>query len=834
MTFPILGGNGTAVSAGPYNIDNSLRFNDDDSAYLTRTNSAGNRKTWTWSSWVKRCDIPTSGSQQFIFTSNNTSNYSSMFFDESTNRFNFYNYSGGYVDRLETNAVYRDVSAWYHFFIKHDSTQSTEADRLELYVNGVKVTSFATANYPTLNYDSYMNVSGYNNIIGRQQVGDSALFDGYLADVYLIDGTAKAPTDFGEFDDSGIWKPKAYSGSYGTNGFKLDFSDSGSLGADASGLGNNFTATNLASTDQMPDTPTKNFNTLSPLAGQMRQNGHMGVLSQGNLQFTPSSSTGWSGSSSNFLIPQGSGKWYAETVITYVSNQSGLFGIQNAHDIRTHGYFTAEQYSVVWQDSGDTYIATVSSGTETNKDTSIDTSVGDIYQIAYDSDNGKIWFGRNNTWITGNPSTDTSPAYSSITGDKIIYSASYRSSSSYTAQLVNFGQDSSFAGNKTAQNNSDANGEGDFFYAPPTGFLCLNTTNLATELSPTIDDGSQYFNTTLVTSTGSDITINTGFKPDFLWTKSRSYDARHELHNTTSGDNKRLVSNLTTAEETFSNYMEFTSNGATFKTNLPHALAGGGAGRTGVAWSWSANGGTTSSNTDGSITSTVQANTTAGFSIVTYTGTGASATVGHGLGVVPSAIIGRSRTNTGFNWGTWHKSLQSQYGDNAWIKINSSDAYTTQYDVFNPENNTTSVIGLGSEATMNNSGSNYVAYCFAEIEGYSKMGSYTGNGNADGTFVYTGFRPAWVLRKCSTAAEQWHIQDTKRLDFNNDSNSAILIPSTNAPEATNTNLLMDILSNGFKCRASDGAGNGSGRTYIYMAFAENPFLTSSGVPVVAR
>ena len=281
----ILGAN--SVSGG-YEVSNSLRFNDDDSAYLTRTNSGGNRKTWTWSSWVKRSEIPSSGNQQFIFTSNNTTNYSSMFFDESTNRFNFYNYSGGYVDRLETNAVYRDPSAWYHFFIKHDSTQSTEADRLELYVNGLKVTSFATANYPTLNYDSYMNVSGYNNIIGRQQVGDSALFDGYLAEIHLIDGTAKAHTDFGEFDDNGVWIPKKYTGTYGTNGVYLDFQQTGTsanssgIGADTSGNDNHFTPTNLAATDVTEDTPTNNFATLNPL----KTTSTSANLSEGNTKFS--------------------------------------------------------------------------------------------------------------------------------------------------------------------------------------------------------------------------------------------------------------------------------------------------------------------------------------------------------------------------------------------------------------------------------------------------------------------------------------------------------------------------------------------------------------------
>jgi len=394
----ILGAN--SVSGG-YEVSNSLRFNDDDSAYLTRTNSGGNRKTWTWSSWVKRSEIPSSGSQQFIFTSNNTTNYSSMFFDESTNRFNFYNYSGGYVDRLETNAVYRDPSAWYHFFIKHDSTQSTEADRLELYVNGVKVTSFATANYPTLNYDSYMNVSGYNNIIGRQQVGDSALFDGYLAEIHLIDGTAKAHTDFGEFDDNAVWIPKKYTGSYGTNGVYLEFQQTGTsanssgIGADTSGNDNHFTPNNLAATDVTTDSPTNNFCTLNPLT--QSEPGNSPTFAEGNLKITMANFD-----TESVMATMGvtQGKWYWEVKGGWTTGNWG-FGIEKASssNIGFNVGYTSTSYSF----SQGGYKQNNSSASQ------IDSGLGntDIIGYALDLDNGYFNFSQNGVWYNGSASEST-------------------------------------------------------------------------------------------------------------------------------------------------------------------------------------------------------------------------------------------------------------------------------------------------------------------------------------------------------------------------------------------------------------------------------------------
>ena len=349
----------------------------------------------------------------------------------------------------------------------------------------------------------------------------------------------------------------------------------------------------------------------------------------------------------------------------------------------------------------------------------------------------------------------------------------------------------------------------------------------------TINDPSEYFNTVLYSGTGSTRSITgLGFSPDWTWIKERNNAVSHRLFDSVRGATKRMFSNNTDAESTATNSLtSFDSDG--FSLGDSGSVNGGS--DTYVAWNWRASDSNAVSNSDGSITSTVSANTTAGFSIMTYTGNGSdNSTIGHGLGKAPSMIIIKGRSSVE-DWMVYHKNLTA----GSEIILNSSagqvdDTNNATWGDNHPSSVGSSTFAVGYAGDSNANGTTYVAYCFAEIEGYSKIGSYTGNGNADGTFVYTGFRPAWILRKYADGGEQWHVQDTKRLDVNNDSDSSILIPSTNGAEATNTNLNMDILSNGFKCRSSDGAGNGSGRKYIYMAFAEHPFVSSKGVPVTAR
>ena len=338
----------------------------------------------------------------------------------------------------------------------------------------------------------------------------------------------------------------------------------------------------------------------------------------------------------------------------------------------------------------------------------------------------------------------------------------------------------------------------------------------------TIKKPSDYFNTKLYTGTGSTQSITgVGFQPDLVWTKTRSNLESHELYDAVRGATKMISSNLTSAETTKSTALTgFDLDGFTLGSNGEVNASG----RTFASWNWlGANG--TAANTDGSISSTVSANTTSGFSIVSYTGTGANATVGHGLGVTPKMIIARSRSNggAGWNWGVYHKDL----GNTNAMFLNSTAASTSVSAYWNNTSPTSSVFSLGSDGVVNLSSGTFIAYCFAEKQGFSKFGSYVGNGSTDGTFVYTGFKPAFVITKASSASGQgWHMQDNKRDGFNYD-NKRLFANSSDSESGTTR---MDLLSNGFKYR--DGDGNGNGITYIYMAFAEQPLVGDN--PATAR
>jgi hypothetical protein len=343
----------------------------------------------------------------------------------------------------------------------------------------------------------------------------------------------------------------------------------------------------------------------------------------------------------------------------------------------------------------------------------------------------------------------------------------------------------------------------------------------------TINKSTDYFNTKLYTGTGSELAITgVGHQPDWVWIKDRdSAGNSHNLTDSVRGAGKGLFTNLTSAEYDYGtgasgSVKSFNSDGYTLGT----ASQVNANGTNFASWNWKANG-AGSANTDGSINSTVSVNSTAGFSIVKWTGDpSSSATIGHGLGVVPSMIITKSRGSTD-NWVIYHKDL----GASAYIELDNAGAKGTSGSVYRWNNTapTNSVFSVGAGSGTNNS--SQIAYCFAEKTGYSKFGSYTGNGNADGTFVYTGFKPAFIIVKKSNASEDWEMFDNKRLGYNVDNNN--LVPNSNSAEATSDRL--DIVSNGFKFRASSGSVNASGDTYIYMAFGQS-LVGSNNVPCAAR
>jgi len=343
-----------------------------------------------------------------------------------------------------------------------------------------------------------------------------------------------------------------------------------------------------------------------------------------------------------------------------------------------------------------------------------------------------------------------------------------------------------------------------------------------------INKPSEYFNTKLYTGNGTTQSITgVNFQPDLVWYKSRSNAFTSGLFDVIRGTSKQLYSSTTDAEATYSGVTSFDSDGF----SLGNDAGGNQSSATYVAWNWKANGAGVS-NTDGSITSTVSANTTSGFSIVQFTGTGANATVGHGLGVTPAMVIVKVISASGNHWMTWNKNLPS--ATDSFLRLNTTASVATISNFWGTSAPNANTFSLGAGYDNNISGATHIAYCFAEKKGFSKFGSYTGNGNADGTFIYTGFKPALVIQKhySGAATEGWQMWDTKRNTYNlTDLN---LAADAAAAEFTATARAIDILSNGFKCRGADNSGNASGQGYIYMAFAENPLVGTNGVPATAR
>ena len=830
MTFPVVGSNQPL----PFEISNSLRFNDGDTPYLTRSTGTTNKKTFTVSVWAKRS---TTGARQTLWSSdNNTNDTGDGTKGGSGNYISFWNNGefmfGGFGGsfQIRGDGLQRDIAGWYHIVAQTDTTQATTNDRGKLWINGVQQTTYTSM------IGQNIDVKWATNRIGvrsdQANYSDPTFFtaymDGYLAELHVIDGQALTASDFGEFDTgSGIWKPKQYEGTYGADGYYLKFSNSGNMGEDSSGNDNTFTPVNLSgTTDVTTDTPTNNFATLNPNWKSRLAND--GTFSEGNTvrNFSTSTDRGYGFST----IGVTSGKWYWEVKVTDITRAT--YGV---------GYDSVASFTSPFYDNspsnGFGHYASSTSLNYDNTSTAYATALSnnDIAMIALDMDNHLCWFGKNGTWFNsatqseienGTATNDATTAMGTQqnlnSGEPVFPFVADLSSTGASGFQVNFGNPSF----SISSGNTDDNGYGNFEYAPPTGYLALCTQNLATALSPTIDDGSQYFNTVLKTGAGAGSYTGVGFQPDFLWFKRRDSSGPHFLIDSTRGSSKYLASESTAAETT----------DATFLTSIDSDGWTGGSGFYGspatlATWNWKANGGTTSSNTDGSITSTVQANTTAGFSIVTYTGNGGTgATVGHGLGVAPKVVIVKPRNGTtAYGW----RIYTEMTGNTKYLLLNATDPANTFGD-WNNTSPTSSVFTVNSTSpqVVNESGTSYLAYCFAEIEGYSKFGSYTANGSTDGVFLYTGFRPAFLIVKITSTVGDWILIDNKRSDYN--VTNKWLNPNQSSAEQTSSNNNCDFLSNGIKLRSNNGDFNFGSNTYIYMAFAENPFVTSGAVPVTAR
>jgi hypothetical protein len=782
-----------ANAGASYEIDQSIRFNDDDSAYLEKTygSSESTLTAWSFSAWVKRSKL---GAEQWLFAAGTaSSNLEYLRFTSGDTLEYKLLLSSSLDSNVITSQVFRDPSAWMHIYAYRSSTT------FNLYVNGLEVTDFSTSNAP----GSSDGMFGKNvrHRIGTSYGTPSGFLGTYLAELNFVPGSAKAAADFGETNDDGVWIPKAYSGAYGTNGFYITGATAGDLGEDFSGNNNDFTSSGLATADQMSDTPTNNFSIFSPIAS-CNVSGQALTISDGNLRTS-------AGGTSNAIeaitqIGPSSGKWYAEFTLNaapQLTNQYPVIGVIAADLNITGGNNVGNSTFRGYVPNGNTQ----GTGSGAYGDTF---TTSDVIGCAIDLDNQKIWWSKNGTFQnSGDPAAGTNAAFTNLTAGLFYRFCISHAGSTATDVTGNFGASA-------------------FSTAAPTGFNALNTANLAT---PTITDGSAHFQPTLYTGTGSSQAVsqsgNSTFQPDWAWIKGRSGATEHVLTDAVRGVTKELSSNDAGIEETVAQGLTtFGSAGFTVGTDGSYNTSSA----TYVGWQWKANG-SGSANTDGTINSTAtSANTTSGFSIVKFVGNGTSgATVGHGLGVAPKMLILKD-LGVAENWVIYHEAM----GPTKFIYF-TTIAATTASNRWNNTAPTSSVFSLGNETQVNASGRNYIVYAFAEIPGYSSFGSYTGNGSADGTFIYTGFKPAYVLMKKTSGTSDWIMYDAAR-DPDNFVNKRIYAnqPYAEDPHASNDHV--DFLSNGFKQRSAGTIINASGATYIYMAFAENPFGGDGVAPATAR
>jgi hypothetical protein len=775
-----------------YQISRSVRLRSSATGYFERNlTTPTNNRIWTWIGWVKRGQL---GTNQNLFgtTDNNLSsgNVGRLQFT-STNKLEYFEYSSAYTLQLLTTQVFRDPSAWYHIAFLVDTTQATASNRVRIFVNGVQVTVFDVATYPTQNYNPYFNsaITHYLGAYRNTSSGILSSLDGYLTEINFIDGQALTPSSFGETNTTtGVWQPKKYAGTYGTNGFYLNFSDNSAataaaIGKDNSGNGNNWTPNNISVTagvtyDSMLDVPTQwadggngrgNYCVLNPL-----DKAASATVSNGNLRVTSGSATAL-GSRGTFQIPT-TGKWYYEAVVVNTPSGSAPIEFGSATDASS---LTTLQATGAYGIYVSTAVSYMNNGTATGSLGSL--TAGDIIQFAGDCDNSRIWIGKNNVYwdassgTTGNPSTNSNPTLS------------VNPASMFPLYL--------------AYNNSlDANfGQRPFSYTPPTGFRALNTLNLP---QPTILKGNQFFDATVYTgSTSTNNIVNAGgMQPDLVWVKSRSQAYSHYLYDAVRGTGAKALSSNTTGVEGADGtaITSFNSNGFTFTGNSgandPTFSNGY------VGWQW-------------------KEGATQGFDIVTYTGNGANRTVAHSLGVAPRMVIVKRRTGVD-SWPVYHANLTSAANT---LILNSTAAQQTVATYWNSTAPTSSVFSVGTDSAVNASSNDYVAYLFSEVAGFSKAFSYTGNASSDGPFIFCGFRPRFILAKsASTAGTNWFVIDTARSPEN--VSDEWLLP--NGSNAEQNQIVADILSNGFKIRNSTAEFNTSGSTYIGFAFAEVPYKNS--------
>jgi hypothetical protein len=581
------------------------------------------------------------------------------------------------------------------------------------------------------------------------------------------------------------------------------------LGLDRSGNNNNFTVNNLIASDQMLDSPTQNFATFNVL--DPRGSGY--TFAEGNL-YAYRSAGAWQPYFGTMGMP--SGKWYWEAF--YKAGYDAYIGAvvdtwSGTANLNTTGVYTLNN---VANGTGYKY----DNGVESYGGAAWHWSTNKILQVAYDADTGKMWIGEENTWYSsGNPSTGANPFFTVSAANRGNLIPAFSGYDSATKQYVNFGQDSSFAGQKTAQGNTDtSDNASDFYYTPPTDFLALNVKNLP---QPDVIP-SEQFNTVLYTGNGSTQSISTvGFQSDLVWVKAINAADSNPVTDAVRGIQKASVSNSTAAEYTDTTGLtSFDSNGF----SIGSASRWNTSSRNYVAWNWKANG-SGSSNTTGTInTISTSANVDSGFSILKWVGNeGSDESLGHGLSKAPEMII-TCNLDEGWGWAVYHKVM----GTDKYLMLSETTGHEgmSDTDIWANTAPTSSVFYIGTDIMTNWDDRNYVGYCFHSVDGFSRVTSYIGNGSTDGTFVWLGFRPMWIMvKRIDANGNSWAVLDVKRNTINPMSKDMAI--DDTAAEYDRTTIHTDVTANGIKFRGTNGWTNASGGEYIMLAFAETPFKYSN-------
>ncbi len=752
--------NAISVDSG-YDITDSLRFRSSASAYLNRTPASdGNRRTWTWSCWVKRGSLATSGIALFG-TQNDSANsdYDVLYFDGNKCRLLL---NGG-TGQLNTTQVFRDSSAWYHIVLAIDTTQATDTNRMKMYINGVQVTAFDTATYVSVNYDTWVNKGGRVATIGAAyQSSANNYLDGYLTEVNFVDGTALTPSDFGESDSNGTWIPKKYTGTYGTNGFYLPMK---------------------------PTTQATGFNTVL-------YTGNGGTQAMTNVGFNPDFV--WikrrSASEYHVLFDTVRGLGNGKALYSAGTEAEGTYRYGNVSATSDKGFTVATGTSGIGyvNQSGESYVGWCwDAGTFNTGNTNVFNGSSQSLSVVGSSD---MALGTGDCTVECYFKVDSLVDYRSIIDNR----PSSASSAGFSIDINANGSIYNYSDGFIVQSANGVISAGVWYHvaytrASGTHRLFVNGAQVATSSTSrdyTNDDifigrapyGGEWFDGQI-----SNVRIVKG---------TAVYTSNFALgtSNLTAVTNTKLLTCQSTTIVDNSGLSQTIVNEGTVVASTNPLFV-------------------TNSN-DGTLTSTVKANPSTGFSIVTYTGTGSNATIGHGLGVAPKMIIAKSRSYASTYWLVGHDTIGWTKG----LYLNATNAVSAAYTPY--WNNTapdSDKFTLGTWTDANGSGHTNVAYCFADVTGYQKIDSYTGNGSATGPTITTGFRPAFVMVKRTDVAKDWIIIDNTR-DVNNPAKHR-LFPNLSDAESTSQSPL-ELLDDGFKVVVSDSNYNASGGTYIYLAIKD--------------